>query len=450
MNKFRYTFIFLILFSLFPCHEILANEETNNVPLQEITKNNEEKNTTKNVTEITNTSTIENKSNENAVNIETQKEKSLFGIVMYWIGLILTSFLVGILNILIGFGIFWLSSKNKNSLGWWEKHETFDLASCFIIIWAVLTGIAVIVLKVIVKTTFLRAVLTPIFVTIGIPLLIILAFLVFNLINKILWQIEKKRKCNKLTNTIFRKEINIEELNSAAIFYVKYNNHLKALDNEIEKNKNEYEKIKKNILKGIQKKKLSESISQLEKDKSSYVERNKDLYIKVCNLLEKTVGENNAYLYCEHKETINDVVENKKIKLYNKQVKANNKLKTQAYEQIQNDAVKQAKANEDAMRKNEVERNIDQLSDYIDMLGESIQKKELPDVQVVSELSKILDLIFNNKSYIAKEDFNKIRNDNEVFVKHVLKKCHKIKNFSGSLLETRMKQVKAKFDEILK
>ena len=369
---------------------------------------------------------------------------------MYWIGLILTSFLVGILNILIGFGIFWLSSKNKNSLGWWEKHETFYLASCFIIIWAVLTGIAVIVLKVIVKTTFLRAVLTPIFVTIGIPLLIILAFLVFNLINKILWQIEKKRKCNKLTNTIFRKEINIEELNSAAIFYVKYNNHLKALDNEIEKNKNEYEKIKKNILKGIQKKKLSESISQLEKDKSSYVERNKDLYIKVCNLLEKTVGENNVYLYCEHKETINDVVENKKIKLYNKQVQANNKLKTQAYEQIQNETATKLKANEDEIKKGDVENNIERLGDYIDRLGKAIQKKELPDVKVVSELSKMLDLIFNNKSYIAKEDFNKIRNDNEVFVKHVLKKCHKIKNFSGSLLETRMKQVKEKFTKILK
>jgi hypothetical protein len=62
----------------------------------------------------------------------------------------------------------------------------------------------------------------------------------------------------------------------------------------------------------------------------------------------------------------------------------------------------------------------------------------------------MLDLIFNNKSYIAKEDFNKIRNDNEVFVKHVLGKCSKLENFSGSLLETRMKQVEAKFDEILK
>ncbi|MBQ2124666.1 MAG: hypothetical protein II196_02620, partial [Spirochaetales bacterium] len=170
----------------------------------------------------------------------------------------------------------------------------------------------------------------------------------------------------------------------------------------------------------------------------------------VCNLLEKTVGENNAYLYCEHKETINDVVENKKIKLYNKQVQANNKLKTQAYEQIQKEAATQAKVNEDTMKESEVKRNIEGLGDYIDRLGKAIQKKELPDVQVVSELSKMLDLIFNNKSYIAKEDFNKIRNDNEVFVKHVLKKCHKIKNFSGSLLETRMKQVKEKFTKILK
>jgi hypothetical protein len=68
---------------------------------------------------------------------------------------------------------------------------------------------------------------------------------------------------------------------------------------------------------------------------------------------------------------------------------------------------------------------------------------------MVSELSKILDSILNKKSYISKEYFNKVRDDKEVFVKHVLGKCSELENFSGSLLETRMLQVKAKFDNIL-
>ena len=125
------------------------------------------------------------------------------------------------------------------------------------------------------------------------------------------------------------------------------------------------------------------------------------------------------------------------------------KEKQKALEQIQNEAAEQTKANEDAMKKNEVERNIDQLSDYIDVLGESIQKKELPKAQIVSELSKMLDSILNNKSYISKESFNKIRNDNEVFIKHILKKCPELENFSGTFLETRMQQVNAKFNNIL-
>ena len=102
------------------------------------------------------------------------------------------------------------------------------------------------------------------------------------------------------------------------------------------------------------------------------------------------------------------------------------------------------------MKKNEVERNIDELGDYIDMLGESIQKKELPKAQIVSELYKILISILYSKPYITKEGLCKICDDNDAFIEHVLKKCSELENFSGSLLETRMKQVKAKFDEILK
>ena len=84
MNKFRYTFIFLILISLFPCYGILANEETNNVAQQKITKNTEKKNTTKNVTEITNTSITENEPKESTANIKTQQKKISFKMIVSW------------------------------------------------------------------------------------------------------------------------------------------------------------------------------------------------------------------------------------------------------------------------------------------------------------------------------------------------------------------------------
>ena len=125
------------------------------------------------------------------------------------------------------------------------------------------------------------------------------------------------------------------------------------------------------------------------------------------------------------------------------------KEKQEALEQIQNEAAMERKANEDAMRKSEVERNIEGLGGYIDVLAVSIQKKELPDVQMVSELYKILISILDSKPYITKEGLCKICDDNDVFIKHVLEKCSELENFSGSLLETRMQQVKAKFDNIL-
>ena len=84
MNKFRYTFIFLILFSLFPCYEILADKKTNNVAQQKITKNTEKKNKTKNVTDITNTSTTENEPKESTANIKTQQKKISFKMIKSW------------------------------------------------------------------------------------------------------------------------------------------------------------------------------------------------------------------------------------------------------------------------------------------------------------------------------------------------------------------------------
>jgi Na+-transporting methylmalonyl-CoA/oxaloacetate decarboxylase gamma subunit len=313
MNKLRYTFIFLILISLFPCYGILANEETNNVPSQEITESIEKKNITENVTE--------NESKENHVNIKPQKKENIFIQIMKWLGFII---LIAVIAVCIGEVLEKVVEVVLEESGYFRYYDCESIGLIIAIIYFILA----IVLKVGFEIGFFWSAIIPIF---------LFLFLLLFICVWVVWKAgepERKRK---------RKEKELEE----------------------------------------QRQKAEEQ-------------------------------------------------------------------KQKTLEQYQNDAVKQTKANEDAMRKNEVERNIDQLSDYIDMLGVSIQKKELPDVQMVSELSKMQDLIFNNKSYIAKEDFNKIRNDNEVFVKHVLGKCSKLENFSGSLLETRMKQVEAKFDEILK
>ena len=173
--------------------------------------------------------------------------------------------------------------------------------------------------------------------------------------------------------------------------------------------------------------------------------------IRYKNELHKFIDDDDDIEFCqENSEEIRDrIIKIRRQEAEIRKQKAEEE-KQKALEQIQNEAAEQIRANEDAMKKNEVERNMDELGDYINMLGESIQEKELPKAKIVSELSKILDLIFNNKSYIAKEDFNKIRNDNKVFIKHVFEKCYELENFSGSLLETRMKQVKEKFTKILK
>ena len=368
MNKLGYIFIFLILISLFPCYGILANEETNNVPSQEITESIEKKNVTENVTE--------NESKENHVNIKPQKKENIFIQIMKWLGFI-------ILIAVIAFVIAGVLEAN------------YDCDGLGLII-AIIYFILSIALKASFKISFFWSAIIPIFFPLSI----------------FVWKAVEKRK------RIEEERIELIE---------RIDMKLRIKNRKIE----EFSRILLNAnLAMIHKR----SELRMFIDDYDDIEFCKIYYEEIRNRIE---------------ELRNEIAEKERLEAEEQRQQAEIE-KQLAYEQIQNEAAEQTKANEDAMKKNEVERNIDELSDYIDMLGVSIQKKELPDVRVVSELSKMLDLIFNNKSYIAKEDFNKIRNDNEVFVKHVLGKCSELENFSGSLLETRMKQVEAKFDEILK
>ncbi|MBR2316630.1 MAG: hypothetical protein IKA37_01530 [Spirochaetales bacterium] len=301
MNKLRYTFIFLILISLFPCHGLLADEKTNNI--------------TENVTETVSTSTTENESEENHVNIKPQKKENIFIQIMKWLGFIILIAVIAVCIVLL----------------------LYYLGDCYFEPWEVAVAIIYFILAIVLKVGFgigfFWSAIMPIFIISSIFLLIYLIVEIIPVVWEAWgeWLDERERK----------------------------------------------------------------------------------------------------------REQERKIIEAKK-------------QKQLALEQIQEEAAMEKKANEDAMRKSEVERNIDELSDYIDMLGVSIQKKELPDVQVVSVLYKILISILDSKPYITKEGLCKICDDNDVFIKHVLEKCSELENFSGSLLETRMLQVKAKFDKILK
>lgn len=312
MNKLRYTFIFLILISLFPCHGLLADEKTNNI--------------TENVTETVSTSTTENESEENHVNIKPQKKENIFIQIMKWLGFII---LIAVIAVCIGMVLEKVVEVVLEKSGYFRYYDCESIGLIIAIIYFILA----IVLKVGFEIGFFWSAIIPIFIISSIFLLIYLIVEIIPVVWEAWgeWLDERERK----------------------------------------------------------------------------------------------------------REQERKIIEAKK-------------QKQLALEQIQNDAAEQAKANEDAIRKNEVERNIDELGDYIDMLGESIQKKKLPDVQVVSVLYKILISILSSKSYITDEGLCKICDDNDAFIKHVLEKCSELENFSGTLLETRMEQVEAKFDEILK
>ena len=247
-------------------------------------------------------------------------------------------------------------------------------------------------------------------------------------------------RINKLSNRLLN--VNLKDFDDICADYHKYHNSLNKIEEEIKKKREEIEKITPRFLSDGGKQKCLDELNKLECSKNKLLQSFEQVERKAHSFIDL----NDVYFYIQNDEKIKFRIEELKNKLENEQTKSLEKQK----QQLQNEAATQLKANEDEIKKGDVERNIDQLSEYIDKLGVYIQKKELPDVQMVSELSKILDSILNKKSYISKEYFNKVRDDNKVFIKHVLKKCHEIENFSDSLSKTRMKQVKEKFTKILK
>lgn len=368
MNKLRYTFIFLILISLFPCHGLLADEKTNNI--------------TENVTETVSTSTTENESEENHVNIKPQKKENIFIQIMKWLGFII---LIAVIAVVIG--VFFYQVVLENSIfllkdSCYFGHNVDDEEEFIAFIIAIIYFILAIVLKASFKISFFWSAI------ITLSIVVPVAYLIVFIIDK-----RNEAEYYDIIEVLSRKLLhaNLERIHKRSELCMFID------DDGIEFCKENYEEIRDRI---IEIRRQEAEIQRLEAEK----------------------------------ERLEAEIE-----------------KQEALEQIQNEAAEQARANEYAMRKNEVERDIDELlGGYIDKLGVSIQKKELPDVQMVSELSKILDSILNKKSYISKEYFNKVRDDNEVFVKHVLGKCLELENFSGTLLETRMLQVKEKFTKILK
>ena len=431
MNKFRYTFIFLILISLFPCYGILANEETNNVAQQKITKNTEKKNTTKNVTEITNTSITENEPKESTANIKTQQKKISFKMIVSW-----TYFLAIVIGISLLIG--------------WIVYGLLDLFNLYFFdtgisyLFRGINFILSIVIKVFYKKSFFWSATISVSIVLAIILIITaIVSIILQIISKNKsnsWQKAFDSRINKLSNRLLN--VNLKDFDDICADYHKYHNSLNKIEEEIKKKKEKYEKITPGWFSDGGKQECLDEINNLECNKEKLLQSFEQIERNVRNFIDL----NDVSFYMENNEKIKFRIE----ELQNEQIKSIERQKQLAYEQLQNEAATQAKASEDEMKKNEVERNIGGLGDYIDMLGKAIQKEELPDVQIVSELSKMLDSIFNSKSYISKESIKQIRNDNEVFEKHIFNKIKKISGFKGSLVETRINQARGKFKQILK
>ena len=422
MNKLRYTFIFLILISLFPCHGLLADEKTNNI--------------TENITETVSTSTTENESEENHVNIKPQKKENIFIQIMKWLGFII---LIAVIACVIGLffenlfeNLFKKKYKNYNT----ELYNT-ELGLGIGIIYFILA----IVLKVYFKISFFWSTIIPFSIF---PVVCLIVFIIYKR-----YKAKYYDKIEEFSRILLNANLAmIRNEGELRIFIDDYD--------DIEFCKKNYKIIRDKIVE------IRRQDAEIQRLEAAEEERKIEEFSRILLNANLAMIRNELELYmfiddyddikfCKRNYKIirDRIVEIRKQKAEEEKQKAE-KEKQEAYEQIQNEAAEQTKANEDAMRKNEVERNIDELSDYIDMLGVSIQKKELPDVQVVSVLYKILISILYSKPYITKEGLCKICDDNDAFIEHVLKKCSELENFSGTLLETRMEQVKAKFDDILK
>lgn len=172
MNKLGYIFIFLILISLFPCYGILANEETNNVPSQEITESIEKKNVTENVTETISTSTTENESKENHVNIKPQKKENIFIQIMKWLGFII---LIAVIAVCIGMVLEKVVEVVLEKSGYFRYYDCESIGLIIAIIYFILA----IVLKVGFEIGFFWSAIIPIFLFLFLLLSIFLSIFVW-------------------------------------------------------------------------------------------------------------------------------------------------------------------------------------------------------------------------------------------------------------------------------
>ena len=122
-----------------------------------------------------------------------------------------------------------------------------------------------------------------------------------------------------------------------------------------------------------------------------------------------------------------------------------NNMEKEAYTKEQQE--KKSKRDCDYIRV-EIEEKIPELYLNISQIDEMYDR----DKDINMFLRSVQDILYyleNNRGSIVESDKSKIEDNSQRF-ETIYKKISKKANFSGSLLETRMLQVKAKFDNILK
>ncbi|MEE1290024.1 MAG: InlB B-repeat-containing protein [Spirochaetota bacterium] len=113
---------------------------------------------------------------------------------------------------------------------------------------------------------------------------------------------------------------------------------------------------------------------------------------------------------------------------------------------------KKKSENNEAYTIEEVDDKIKDLQKQILGIVETLEKtKSLENIDFfVGKVSDMLDFILTNKNFVTKESNTKINDTFELFEKNVYEKAKSMDGFSGTLLETKMKQAREKFKQILK
>lgn len=309
----------------------------------------------------------------------------------------------------------------------------------------VICGVAYLILSIVTKAAFkfgffLSACIPiPIFLVVGIINCIRCFRNEKNEIDFLLWR--ESKIADSLINT------DLSSLDDALFFIDSYQKDMHNLAKEIKEYEKRYEKIKDGWFNGGEKKEILNQINLLKQSREAKRNEDEQKYENMYSFVNNSLGFKNVEFYFNHKEAIKDEVEDKRAEL----IAEREEIKRQAFEQIEINKQEQAEADDASMREDGVRRNIRGLNDYINRLSSCIGKKnELPDVQIIADLNTYLESLLDNKSYISKEDFMKIRNGYEAFNAHIFNRCRKMKSFSGSILQTRMNQMKDTFKKIIK